>query len=880
MQAEENRIIEYSHPAKERFREEGRIFLVDYSKACAAETVLSILQDAAPSSFLMIAENETSAEDYGERLRAALGEVKVITSYSDFVRMVGFDPNDYARASAAAAKLAEKHKNVIISVTDEKGAPLLHKKLCKNAVVGGTFAGQYDAAYCVSDMLGEGGYEMVAVDAVYSAFALNASAEEKQPGNFDLVTFFGKMYYSDTEHSFKRLERLVCAAQKKILISEVAFRDDVVNLYAALRLINNEFSLIQMRSKMKSGQFREHCENISTAFSYFCSDDSYISECMQKLRGLSGYVPEDLRSMDRYFANELSYISNEEKLLRCAFSVKNIHFHGAETSLDAIMGVLMESPDNLTDCILDMFFGETIKERMEGSISDSLACKLSGADFDALFHILLEFGGVYHYLSGKDSQTKVFRFLRDDSGFEYFVRRRSKFLKTDTYSYSVVGKAGIDVYKCAEIARLADAGELSFPVLILVESNAVAFADRLSKNLGGGYSVTCGHASSQGKRNDEKSFVIYDADAFKATAKDVKISSMILYHVLPDVFEIRRFVNKSLSYGAENVIILADYGNLSAHMMDYWQSVLFDGSVYFPFENASITMKENVLEDYRVAVKRIEEEYRLLSTIVRGGQYADVQTFAKRFGTLLLDYTLLGKGSEETIMADVEYLAKVGYHYEAIFANTCTIGDEGDRVVRKKLYYEKTGEGKSEKTEVMTEELERNTIFFNACSKRLCSGCDFLHENCADCPDAKIFIHNDVSELVTHTKEFFKKTLKYDEKIEEDKLKGGLLSTISFDYADEEEEDELVASQIVEWRKDAELALKTIQEYSDQASGGIFICDYALAARVRDAVYKTYRKMIRKYYITLRDLFDSSTKKAIAACRASLEQKVIAHDDK
>ena len=80
MQTEENKNLEYSHPARERFREEGRLFLVDYSKACAAEVILSILEDASVSSFLMVAENATSAADYAERLGSALGKITLITS--------------------------------------------------------------------------------------------------------------------------------------------------------------------------------------------------------------------------------------------------------------------------------------------------------------------------------------------------------------------------------------------------------------------------------------------------------------------------------------------------------------------------------------------------------------------------------------------------------------------------------------------------------------------------------------------------------------------------------------------------------------------------------------------------------------------------------
>ena len=60
MSAEGNMTLEYLHAAKERFQQTGKLFLVDYSKSCAAEVLLSILKDDNPPSFLMIAENPVS----------------------------------------------------------------------------------------------------------------------------------------------------------------------------------------------------------------------------------------------------------------------------------------------------------------------------------------------------------------------------------------------------------------------------------------------------------------------------------------------------------------------------------------------------------------------------------------------------------------------------------------------------------------------------------------------------------------------------------------------------------------------------------------------------------------------------------------------------
>ena len=880
MHAEENKTLEYSHSVAERFREEGRIFLVDYSKACAAAALLSVLKNEPPASFLMVAENVASAEDYCDRLSAVLGKITLITSAEEALRFIGDKTDDFSRVSAAAKALSKKHKNVIVSVTDKKGTPLLHKRLCKNAVVGGSFDGKYSSAYCISDFLSEGGYELVVVDGVYSAFSLEHAAEEKMPGEFDRLTLFGEDYYSKTENSYKRLERLVLSAKKKILISDVAFRDNAIHLYAALNLINNTFSHIKMREELTSNAFREHCETVNTAFSYFCNDDSCISECMQKLRGSRGYVPEDIRSMNQYFTDALSYISDEEKLLRCALSARKVHFSGGNPNLDTIVDFLMRDPNHITDCALDMFFCDAIKERIEGSISQALACKMIAADYKALFDILLEYGGVYHYLTGKDAETKVIRFLRDDSGFEHFVRRRSKHLKTDALSYSVMGDVSSDACKCAKIANLVAgcdrAATVSCPALV-VASEEAAVAERLSKNLGDNFFVACGLEIPQ-DAGEKPCFMVCSSGALNATAKDLKFSSVIFYDVLLDVVLLRRLVNKCFCYGAENVLILADYSNMSAHLMDFWQDVLFDGSQYFPFENATVSMKENVFEEYRVAVRRIQEEYVLLSKIVRGGQYEDVLTFAKRFGSLLLDYTL--KSPDDMIATDVEYLAKVGHHFEAIFANTCTIGDAGDKVTRKSLYYERTGEGRDVNTEVLSEQSESTTIFFNACTKRLFGSCNCMETHCADCEDAKSFVKNDVDALIYNADAFFKKTFVYDAKIEADRIDGVISSTISFDYGDEEEEDELVASQIREWKQDAELALQQIKAHHEKAEGGIFVCDYSLAERVRNAVYKTYRKMIRKYYITLRDLFDSSTEKALEACRASLERAALVPDDK
>lgn len=875
---------EYSHSALQRFKERGKIFLVDYSKACAAEVILSILRDERPGSFLMVAENVNSAKDYAKKLKEALGEVTVVTSLGEFEEVLGFKPDDFTHLNSVARVLPTKRGNVIISATDKNGAALLNKELCRNSSTSGSFSGKSNSPYCISDVLADAGYEFVAIDGVYSLFSLKENLSGAAAGSYDLLTLFGNSYYSETAKSYKRLERLALSADKRIVISEVALKGEVVNLYAALRLVNSDFSAVKMRKAMASDRFAEYCDSVNTAFSYYCGDDSCISECMQKLRSNKGFVPTDLESMNRYFVNGLSYISDEEKLLLCAKSAIKLYFSGSNPGIDAIVDTLMTTTDYITGCILDMFFGDALKERMESSIANTHLTKLGSSDYSTLYDILMEYGGVYHYLTGKDSETKVVRTVRDNSGYEYFVRRRSKYMRTDGFTYSAIGNGSSGAYKCTEIVNLATGHDpalsLDWPLLVIVETNADKAADALKRTFGESVTVSTDLYELDKHGEGEKFVSVVSAEDFRSAAVDLKFGSALFYDALPDVILLKRLVNKALRFGAKNVLVFSSYDDLSAHVMDYWQNILFDGEKYLPFENSTIAMKENVYESYRDAVRRIESEYSLLGTIVRGGQYEDVKEFSSRFGKLLLDYTLMAKVPEETIMTDVEYLAKTGAHFEAVFANTCTVGDEGDRIVRKKLYYDRIGEGKHAKTTVMSDDFERTTIFFNACAKRLTLGCDFLKCSCADCPDRESFLKNDLNALMINTNKFFEKTLEYDAKMEEDKINGGgTVSTISIDYGDEEEDDDLVASQIVVWKKDAEEALKSI-EYAGKKTHGTFVCDYAYAECVRDAVYKTYRKMIRKYYITLRDLFDSSTKKAIDAYRSSTERTETPRDDK
>lgn len=886
MSADGNMTLEYLHAAKERFQQTGKLFLVDYSKSCAAEVLLSILKDDNPPSFLMIAENPVSAIDYGHRLKKVLNDVSVILSADEFEKVIGcnLDSVDYTRIYTLAKNLSSKHKHIVLSAIDKDGNPLLNKVICRNSTRSGSFSNTHSAPYCISDMLSESGYDFVAVDGIYSMISFNEECGEETPGNNDLLTLFGKYYYSDVSNSYKRLERLVCSAEKRILISEVAFKDDVINFYAALNMINSDFSAVKMRNSMQSDYFNEFCDSINTAFSYYCSDDSCISECMQKLRDSKGFVPIDIESMNKYFSDELSFISDEEKILRCAKSAVKLYFSNSNPGLDAIVEMLMTTTDYVTGCILDMFFGNKLKERLESSISKSLACKLTSSEYKALFDIFVEYGGVYHCFDGADSKTKVVRIVRDNSGFEYFIRRRSKYIRTDEFTYSVMGNSSPDVYKCTVIARILEGKDsvttLPLPMLVVTESDPILVASQLAETVCGNFDISYELSDLDAENNSGKKIVVCNVDDLRFTAKSLSLESAIFYDALSDVTLLKRIVNKTLQYGAKTTLVVSDYSNMQAHVMDYWQSVLFDGGKYLPFDNSIVNVKENLLQCYDTVVKRIETEYSLLAKIVRGGQHKDVQDFSKRFGKLLLEYTLMTKVPEDTILTDVEYLAKLGAHFNSIFKNTCTVGDEGDLLTRKQFYYSQTVEDKETVTTVETEESNRVTIFFNACSKILSGGCDLSVNSCLECSYNQAFVLNDLNDLVLNTREFFKKTLDFDAKMESDKINGvGNVSTISIDYGGEDEDDDLVASQIIEWRKDAEAALDSIMKLSGNGQNA-FICDYELAEQVRDAAYKTYRKMIRKYYITLRDLFDSSTKKAIDAYRTSFEGVAIAHDDK
>ena len=108
MSAEGNMTLEYLHAAKERFQQTGKLFLVDYSKSCAAEVLLSILKDDNPPSFLMIAENPVSAIDYGHRLKKVLSDVSVIVSTDEFEKVIGcnLDSADYTRLYTLAKNLS------------------------------------------------------------------------------------------------------------------------------------------------------------------------------------------------------------------------------------------------------------------------------------------------------------------------------------------------------------------------------------------------------------------------------------------------------------------------------------------------------------------------------------------------------------------------------------------------------------------------------------------------------------------------------------------------------------------------------------------------------------------------------------------------------
>ena len=108
--------------------------------------------------------------------------------------------------------------------------------------------------------------------------------------------------------------------------------------------------------------------------------------------------------------------------------------------------------------------------------------------------------------------------------------------------------------------------------------------------------------------------------------------------------------------------------------------------------------------------------------------------------------------------------------------------------------------------------------------------------------------------------DFFAKTINYAETFESERLAESMVDVIHSQDDSAENKGRLLKTEIEEQQSLALNALKEIA-FGDEKKG-IFSVDAEIVKRIRNAVEKTYTKLLLKYYATVMEIFKQATNKA------------------
>ncbi len=852
---------EYLRVAEDRFKEfGGKLFLVDYSAADAI-LVLKKLIGKETESFLMITDDPASARELEPLLKQTLGDICVIDSYNAFCEAIEVSSPDSMRSITNAVRsLKSRKKNLIVTARDEKGEPVLNRALCKNMGVGGTYGNGSASDYCISDALAECGYEFAAVNNVYSVFTLISGDkdddEERKPGDYDLLTFHSNSYYSPGDASYKRLKALLSASPKRLVISDLLAKESIAELYAVMDMLYSTLSLAEARGSVRkiSSDYDEDCHRIYNDISYNVGDENITSSCLYRANDLPCKTPADVYSMTEFIRTSIDFMSEEEIFLSVMESVVRRVYGGRYPSVESVSEYLEQNMDNIADVFCDVFFGSRIKGELESVTSTPITREMKREEMAAVFEVFNKYG-VYHALSGLESEKlDILRNRRDCSGFEYFVRRRSPYLKTDG-AYSII-KPGSDLYYgCVQVERLALTSEPFAPALVIVNDENVSAVTGMLTCMLEGYSVTDKPAELLSSAS-EKTVAVIGATAAMKSPSPYNLASAIIIDPTYNTVRLKLLINKLFGLCSGKVSLVCHYGDMSGHVIDKWESVLLAKDEAVCFDALSIILKEGFEFTYETVMGELESFYTMLARVVRDGHFDMKSEFTERYNLLLRNYTYEISKDEKYINPDIEFLGRLGRYFDRVFINTASVGDNGEVKRTVAIDYETPDDGKT--INEITLEAEERVLLFNACAKMLRHECDQKEHGCADCGNYENFAQNSFEELKASVATFFERAIGYL-KLKQDETKD--ISDSVF-HNDDSEEKAYSFDEILELKVKAEECIKAI-ELASADFPALFEADHAVVAELRTAVYNTYKDTLRKYYGALRDIFYRATDRAI-----------------
>ena len=873
---------EYSAKITQKLNDnDGKIFLVDYSKSCAVKTLTEVL--SSKDSHFILVENRRIAKDILTLLEPVLGTFTLIDSkaaLAECLKSVRLDFKSTQNEFVSGAQVFKSHfPRVIFTFQDEEsGGDLLHAVLCKDGTRNGVYEGETNRSeFCVSDILAVSGYESVVIDSVYKYFAFekeNIYADQQFVcGEYERMDFLGEAHYIHRSYSYRRLRNIVNASKKCVLISDVIANGEAVELYAALNMLCEKFSLqiAKERVSKMTSYYDADCDELLSNLSFVETEQPILSAWLRSLKEVKQTVPGDMESLSLYVRENFRYMSEEERFLRAVTAAIEANFKGQAPSMGKLLDGLDSNTQAMVNTLKQMFFNDELKGELESVLGHGRINQMSSEEIGGMYSVFQKYGVCHFYTSSADA-TKVLRLKRDDCGFEYFVAREGEcrtLRADDEYTYSIIHCGSTTLYKAIALQKMLDGREprckAESPLLIVTRKDVDEVVRAVEKVLIG-YTCTTDIHDFTEKTKNTAAVVTYEA--LIETPFWLQIGTAVFFDVLPDGIGMKNAVEKALRYGSANAYILVDYANLSGHFMDEWQDLLFSGKRMLPISGAQVNLKESRESEYGEILQELDTMYRLLNHVTICGGKSCVESCIDQYNRLITDYTLRVRPRPGILQRDFAYLASLTKEYQTIFQNCMTIGGEGEKIVSETYSYVKITK-EDEKTKEKVEEIveradktEKRYIFFNACASMLFRHCDWRTKNCNGCDGYEKFGVNDFEcfaqnlfELLGQTKKFIQEAEKYQWiKGSGELIQGG---------SSEEKKNRLVLEEIEALEQEANDVISNVRRSKDGKK--LFWIDYETADELRGIALRTYCKLLQKYYSTVMEIFNKATEKAKAS---------------
>ncbi len=845
--------------ARECFRKNGgKLFLVDDAKFNAAEALLAIVREEKPASLLLIAENATVAADLAAALQGASFACETVTRSAQFDGFAGVSGGDYGYYTERAAAFRREHPVLVISATDEAGAPLLNGVLCSNPSKSGMYYSDDDrkqAKYCVSDFLAACRYEFVAIDAVFTLLdfrtqqqlfergGADEGGEGKgsavDPFDYDYVDFLGKDFYTDTAHSFHRLKYIAGAAKQCVILSDTVFERDAVELYAVLDMLHDKFNFNRARDLIRglTQDYDASCELVYNDINNCKGDDNVLSSCVQRAQNSAQRVPRDISSMSDYLEKKLKFTSEEEIFLQAVAAYSEARFGGKTVMLEELIESMERDMMEMVECFLGMYLRDRVKGELESALKSTYLSGMEAGEVSALYAVFARYGVCHGY--GAAAGDEVVRIYRDDSAFEYAIREELPKGAEGDNDYAVIVDGGQDKFKCFAIFRLLAEKEplkLASPALVIVKDEKEETVLRLLENRGL-------QTRSLDAAGDAK-VIVAGYSRFRSTAKKPSVASAIFYDVIPDLFLFVRTRNKVKSLGNVQTAVLCDYSDLGGFLFGTWRKELFaEPFGCIPFGQPQIEPKPGLFRTYTDIAEEIAQCYGALREIVdkgapRGGEFTRSY---RNLLTALADNTATSASEIET---DMHFFEEDAKHMAAAFANAITLGREGVAVELRG-----NSGGKS-----AAEEAPRR-LFFNVCARYLFRHCDVKERDCNGCPQYNPLYINDFNVFRAETEEFFQTALAY---IEWRRVQSNSGVIISGDSEEGQGEANELKALILEQQEGAMKALETLGKVVSKRPGFASV-EYSDAEKALAPMHAVAARILNKYTTRLLAIFEKNS---------------------